>query len=134
MYRSQCGIGIVDGSDIIAIGTEAAGQFKYNHDKKGTPCFGSIAEEVAEVDPDLVVRDKNGEPWTVRYEQINAMLLNEFLKEHKKIEDQQASIGQLKSEMKTMVAQLQEQAEQIQKVSAQFQATQDAPRLTAKNH
>jgi hypothetical protein len=103
--------------------------FKYNHDKKGTPCFGLIAEEVAQVDPDLVVRDKNGEPWTVRYEQINAMLLNEFLKEHKKVEEQQTSIGQLKSEMQTMVAQLKEQAAQIQKVSAQLQVNRPAPQV-----
>jgi hypothetical protein len=105
--------------------------FKYNHDKKGTPCFGLVAEEVAQVDPDLVVRDKNGEPWTVRYEQINAMLLNEFLKEHKKVEEQQASISQLKSDMQTMVAQLQEQAAQIQKVSAQLQVNKPAPQVVA---
>jgi hypothetical protein len=67
--------------------------FKYNSDVKGTPCFGLIAEDVAEVDRDLVVRDKNGEVKTVRYEQINAMLLNEFLKEHKKVEEQQANCG-----------------------------------------
>ena len=53
------------------------------------PQFGLIAEEVAEVNPDLVVRDKNGEIYTVRYEAINAMLLNEFLKEHNKVEEQQ---------------------------------------------
>jgi trimeric autotransporter adhesin len=57
--------------------------FKYNHDAKGSPCFGLIAEDVAVVDPDLVVRSKTGVE-TVRYEQINAMLLNEFLKEHKR--------------------------------------------------
>ena len=74
--------------------------FKYNSDVKGTPCFGLIAEDVAQVDRNLVVRDKTGEVQTVRYEQINAMLVNEFLKEHKKVEKQQASIGQLKSEMR----------------------------------
>ena len=105
--------------------------FKYNHDKKGTPCFGLIAEEVAKVDPDLVVRDKNGDPWTVRYEQINAMLLNEFLKEHKKVEEQQANIDQLKSEMQTMVAQLKEQAAQIQKVSAKLEVNKPAPHTVA---
>src|SRR5207247_6165768 len=69
--------------------------FKYNHDVKGTPCFGLIAEDVAVVDPDLVVCSKTGVE-TVRYEQINAMLLNEFLKEHEKVEQQQASISELK--------------------------------------
>jgi hypothetical protein len=103
--------------------------FNYNHDKKNTPCFGLIAEDVAEVDRDLVVRDKEGQPQTVRYEQVNAMLLNEFLKEHKKVEEQQASIGQLKGEMQTMVAQLKEQAAQIQKVSAQLEVNKPAPKV-----
>jgi hypothetical protein len=62
--------------------------FHYKSDKEYTPCFGLIAEEVIEVNPDLVTRDKKGEVVTVRYEQINAMLLNEFLKEHKRVEDQ----------------------------------------------
>jgi hypothetical protein len=57
--------------------------FHYKSDKTGTPQFGLIAEEVAKVNPDLVVRDKNGEIYTVRYDQVNAMLLNEFLKEHR---------------------------------------------------
>ena len=56
--------------------------FHYKSDAKNTPCFGLIAEEVAGVDPDLVVRNENGEIWSVRYDQVNAMLLNEFLKEH----------------------------------------------------
>jgi hypothetical protein len=103
--------------------------FHYNYDKKNTPCFGLIAEDVAEVDRDLVVRDKEGQPQTVRYEQVNAMLLNEFLKEHKRVEEQQASMSQLKSEMQTMVAQLKEQAAQIQKVSAQLQVNKPAPQV-----
>ena len=65
----------------------------------------------------------------MRYEQINVMLLNEFLKEHKKVEEQQASISQLKSEMQTMVAQLKEQAAQIQKVSAQLEVNKPAPKV-----
>jgi hypothetical protein len=105
--------------------------FKYNHDVKDTPCFGLIAEDVAAVDPDLVVHDRDGAPKTVRYEQINAMLLNEFLKEHKKVEEQQASISQLKSDMQTMVAQLKEQAAQIQKVSAQLEVNKPAPQVVA---
>ena len=62
--------------------------FHYKSDKTGTPQFGLIAEEVAEVNPDLVVRDEKGEIYTVRYEAVNAMLLNEFLKEHRKVEEQ----------------------------------------------
>jgi hypothetical protein len=105
--------------------------FHYNSDAKNTPCFGLIAEEVAAVNPDLVIRDKQGEPMTVRYDQINAMLLNEFLKEHKKVDEQQASISQLKSEMQAMVAQLKEQAAQIQKVSAQLEVSKPAPQVVA---
>jgi hypothetical protein len=112
--------------------------FKYNHDKKGTPCFGLIAEEVAQVDPDLVVCDKNGEPWTVRYEQINAMLLNEFLKEHKKVEEQQASIAELKSTVaqqqkgiEVLTAQLKEQASEIQNVNAEMEMSKPASQTVA---
>jgi hypothetical protein len=105
--------------------------FKYNSDKKGTQQFGLIAEEVAEVNPDLILRDDQGVVLSVRYEQINAMLLNEFLKEHKKVEEQQASISQLKSEMQTMVAQLKEQAALIQKVSAQLEVNKAAPQVVA---
>jgi hypothetical protein len=85
-----------------------------------------IAEEVAEVNPDLVVRDKNGEIYTVRYDAVNAMLLNEFLKEHRKVEQQEATIAQLKKDFGATIAQLtarlDEQAVQIQKVSAQLAA------------
>ncbi len=105
--------------------------FKYNSDLKGTTQYGLIAEEVAEVDPQLVVHGKDGEVTAVHYEQIDQMLLNEFLKEHKKVEEQQASISQLKSEMHTMVAQLKEQAAQIQKVSAQLELNKREPRTVA---
>ena len=103
--------------------------FEYKNDKKGTPQYGLIAEDVAEVNPNLVVRDKNGEILSVHYEQVWNMMLNEFLKEHKKVEEQQASISQLKSEMQTMVAQLKEQAAQIQKVSAQLEVNKPAPQV-----
>jgi hypothetical protein len=103
-----------------------------------TPEFGLIAEDVAEVNPDLVVRDADGQPFTVRYDAVNAMLLNEFLKEHKKVEEQQASIADLKStvalqqkEMQVLTAQLKEQAAQIQKVSAQVEASKAAPKVVA---
>jgi hypothetical protein len=104
--------------------------FKYNHDVKGSTQYGLVAEEVAQVDPHLVVY-RDGEPFTVKYDQINVMLLNEFLKEHKKVDEQQASISQLKSEMQTMIAQLKEQAAQIQKVSAQLEVNKPAPQVVA---
>ncbi len=118
-------------------------RYKKDFDPTETAQFGLVAEEVAKVNPDLVVRDKEGKPYSVRYDQVNAMLLNEFLKQRKKVEDQQETIAQLKSdatkeaaasiELKSTVAQqqkaleiltarLQEQAAQIQRVSAQLAA------------
>src|SRR4029453_8412264 len=93
--------------------------FHYKDDAKNTPCFGLIAEEVAKVNPDLVVHDQDGELLTVRYEAVNAMLLNEFLKEHRKNEEQEKRIDAL-------TAQLKEQAAQIQKVSAQVEVSKPA--------
>ena len=99
--------------------------------------FGLIAEDVEKVNPDLVSHGEK-DILTVRYESINAMLLNEFLKEHKKVEEQQASIADLKStvalqqkEMQVFTAQLKEQAAQIQKVSVQLEASKPAPKVVA---
>jgi hypothetical protein len=95
--------------------------FHYKRDKTGTPQFGLIAEEVAAVNPHLVVRDKNGDVYTVRYEAVNAMLLNEFLKEHRKVEQLQTTIDQQQKGMEMLTAQVKEQAAQIQKVSTQLE-------------
>src|SRR5262249_20277546 len=102
------------------------------------PQYGLIAEDVAAVEPGLVVNDKDGLPLTVRYDAVNIMLLNEFLKEHKKVEEQQASITELKSTvalqqqaMQVLTAQLKEQAAQIQKVSAQVELNKPAPTTAA---
>ena len=89
--------------------------FRYKSDKTGTPQFGLIAEEVAKANPDLMVRDENGDIYTVRYEAVNAMLLNEFLKEHRKNKEQEKTIAELKSGMTALIATLKEQAAQIQK-------------------
>ena len=114
--------------------------FKYNSDKTARTQYGVIAEEVAKVAPDLVFRDKNGDVQTVRFEQINAMLLNEFLKEHKKVEAQQATIAELKSTvaqqqkgMEVLTAQIKEQAAQIQKVSARVEVDKPAAKVVLKN-
>jgi hypothetical protein len=103
--------------------------FLYKSDSKGTPQFGLIAEEVAEVNPDLVVRDRDGEIYSVRYEAVNAMLLNEFLKEHRKNEEQEKTIAELKSGMTVLAATVKEQAAQIQKVSAQLESSKPAPQV-----
>ena len=104
--------------------------FKFNSDWKATTQYGLIAEEVAEVDPQLVSR-KNGEIVTVHYEQINSMLLNEFLKEHKKVQNLEATVAQQQKGMEVLTAQLKEQAAQIQKVSAQLEVGKTAPQVVA---
>jgi predicted ribosome quality control (RQC) complex YloA/Tae2 family protein len=95
--------------------------------------FGLIAEDVEQVDPDLVSRNDKGEVDTVRYEQINAMLLNEFLNEHRKNEEQQATIAQLKKDLQTNAAQQQKQIDALsaalQKVSAQLETRKPAPQV-----
>jgi Chaperone of endosialidase len=93
--------------------------FHYNRDERNRPEFGLIAEDVAEVNPDLVVRDKNGEIYTVRYEAVNAMLLNEFLKEHRKVEQMEKQIEVL--------------ASGLEKVSAQLEASQLTKQVALKN-
>jgi hypothetical protein len=138
--------------------------FRYKHelDPDGIPQFGLVAEQVEKVNPDLVARDEQGKPYTVRYEAVNAMLLNEFLKEHRKVEQQtttiaqqrkdfQASITKLEAtvaqqqkdfqstaaqqqkEIKALTATLKEQASQIQKVSAQLEVTKPAPQMVLNN-
>jgi hypothetical protein len=107
--------------------------FKYNSDKKGTPQYGLVAEEVAQVNPDLVARNKNGEISTVHYEQVNAMLLNEFLKAHKKVQDLEITVAQQQKGMEVLTAQLKEQAAQIQKVSAQVEMAKPATKVAVGN-
>src|SRR5881227_4277281 len=70
-------------------------RYKKEIDATGTSQFGLVAEDVEKVNPGLVIRDKEGKPYSVRYDQVNAMLLNEFLKEHKKVEKQEATITRL---------------------------------------
>jgi Chaperone of endosialidase len=90
-------------------------QYKKEIDPAAKSQFGLVAEEVEKVNPDLVVRDKEGKPYSVRYDQVNAMLLNEFLKAHRRMDEQDKRIEEL-------TAQLKQQAAQIQKVSAQLAA------------
>jgi len=92
-------------------------RYKKDIDPVGTSQFGLVAEEVEKVNPDLVVRDKEGKSYSVRYDQVNAMLLNEFLKEHRKVQEQEATIAQMKKGMDTLVAHIKEQDSKIQKVS-----------------
>jgi endosialidase-like protein len=111
--------------------------FRYKHelDPDGIPQFGLAAEDVEKVNPALVARDADGKPYTVRYEAVNAMLLNEFLKEHRKVEklettvaqqrkDFQAGIARERQEMQAVVAQLNER---VQKMSAQLELSKRGP-------
>jgi uncharacterized coiled-coil protein SlyX len=122
-------------------------RYKKEIDPAGISQFGLVAEEVEKVNPDLVVRDKDGKPYSVRYEQVNAMLLNEFLKEHRKVEEQdrrmheqeatiaelQSSVAQQQKGMEVLIAQLKEQAAQIQKVSNQVEMSKPAPKVVSSN-
>jgi DNA-directed RNA polymerase specialized sigma54-like protein len=100
-------------------------RYKKEFDPTGIAQFGLVAEDVEKVNPDLVVRDKEGKPYSVRYDQVNAMLLNEFLKEHCKVQEQQQEIDSLKAELK-------DQRDLIQKVSAQIETSKTA-RHVARN-
>jgi hypothetical protein len=115
-------------------------RYKQQIDPSHRLSFGLVAEDVAKVSADLISRDKEGKPQTVRYEAVNAMLLNEFLKEHKKvqqqareIQEQKDTISDLKKGMDNVVAQLKEQASQIQKVSAQLEVSKSATQTVLNN-
>jgi hypothetical protein len=109
--------------------------FRYKHeiDPNGIPQFGLVAEQVAKVNPALVDRDGKGEIYTVRYEAVNAMLLNEFLKEHQKVEKLEATAIDQQKAIKALTASLREQASQIQKVSAQLEVNKPAPQMVINN-
>ena len=100
--------------------------FHYKSDNQNTPQFGLIAEEVAKVNPDLVVRDENSEIYTVRYEAVNAMLLNEFLKEHRKVESLERAVARQQKDFAVAIAQQQKQIEALtvglQKVAVQIES------------
>jgi len=113
--------------------------FRYKHelDPEGVPQFGLVAEDVEKVNPDLVARDDEGKPYTVRYEAVNAMLLNEFLKEHRKVQEQAGTIAQQRRDFEGAIAKQQKQIEALtaglRKVSAQLELTKSAPQTVLNN-
>jgi hypothetical protein len=107
--------------------------FHYKNDTKRRPRFGLIAEQVSEVDPNLVVLDKEGKPYSVQYDQVNAMLLNEFLKEHRKNEAQQRQIEKQQKQVNALAAQLKRQAALIQKVSMRVEVNKAESEAVANN-
>jgi len=125
--------------------------FHYKKDPNTIPQFGLVAEDVEAIDPDLVVRDKEGQANSVRYEAVNAMLLNEFLKEHRKVEEQgrklqeqdatiaqqrkdfEATISELKKGMETLALRSKEQDVKIQKVSDRIELKAAAKQVAVSN-
>ena len=101
-------------------------RYKKEVDSDGIPQFGLVAEDVEKVNPDLVVHDKEGKPYTVRYDQVNAMLLNEFLKEYRKNEEQEATIAQLKRDSAEQRKQIEALTAGLQKVSAELELSKPA--------
>ena len=97
-------------------------RYKQEIDPEGIPQFGLVAEDVEKVSPDLVVRDADGKVYTVRYDAVNAMLLNEFLKEHRKVEELEANAARQQKQIEALTTGL-------QKVSAQFEASKPAPQV-----
>jgi uncharacterized coiled-coil protein SlyX len=108
-------------------------RYKNELDHLGIPQFGLVAEQVEKVDPDLVVRDEQGKPYTVRYEAVNAMLLNEFLKEHRKVDSLELRAARQEKEFRATIRQLEAalktQAAQIRKVNDRLAVNPPAPRL-----
>jgi hypothetical protein len=100
-------------------------RYKAEIDPNSSPQFGLIAEEVEKVNPELVVRGQDGKPYTVRYDAVNAMLLNEFLKEHRKVEELQSTVAQL-------IGHLKEQDSKIEKISNERWISGPAPHVVAK--
>ncbi len=109
--------------------------FRYRKqiDPKGEPQFGLVAEEVQKIDPALVECDANGKPFTVRYDAVNAMLLNEFIKEHHKVSELESMLARQEQMISALSAALKKQAAEIQKVNARIPAREPATRLVSTN-
>jgi hypothetical protein len=104
-------------------------RYKKDVDPDRIPQFGLVAEEVEKVSPDLVVRGTDGKPYTVRYEAVNAMLLNDFLKEPRKVEAQDCMLQEQQRQIEKLTAELKEQGEQIRKVNDKVEINRPAPQM-----
>ncbi len=131
-------------SEVILALKPVTFRYKKDIDPERIPQFGLVAEQVEKIDPDLVARDRKGNPYTVRYEAVNAMLLNEFLKEHRKVEelksamaqqrkDFEAAIVQQQKTTEALVARLNEQEARIQKVSVQVEVRKPESQMLVEN-
>ena len=108
-------------------------RYKKEIDPAGSPQFGLLAEDVEKVNPDLVVHDKQGKAYSVRYDQVNAMLLNEFLKEHKAFVEEKREVEQQQKEIDALKTELKEQRAFIEKVNDKMELRASASQTTANN-
>jgi hypothetical protein len=147
-YSRSFRIGSTRSSEALLSLRPVTFHYKKNIDPKGAPQFGLVAEEVEKVNPALVVRDAEGKVFTVRYEAVNAMLLNEFLKAHRKVEQQEATITRLKKDFQSKFAeqqkdfqatalhqqkQIEELTVGLQMVSAKVEMNRPAPQMVLNN-
>src|SRR5262249_3870147 len=108
-------------------------RYKKELDPDGIPQFGLVAEQVEKVNPDLVARDEQGKPYSVRYEAVNAMLLNEFLKEHRKVQELEANAAQQQRIFAEQQKQMEALTAGLQEVSAQLELSKSAPQTVLNN-
>jgi hypothetical protein len=120
-------------SEIILALKPVTFRYKKGIDSQGIPQFGLVAEDVEKVNPDLVSRDEEGKAFAVRYEAVNAMLLNEFLKEHRTVQEQKATITQLKKDFAQQQKQIEALTAGLQKVSAQLEVSKTALQVVGNN-
>ena len=120
-----------------AISPPPDGRYPGGNTAEGTPQYGLIAEEVAKVNPNLVARDRNGEIMSVHYDQVNATLLNEFLKEHREVQELQATVAwqqkSLQSKLEAQEKQIAVLTSSLRKIDAQFELSKPE-QLAFKNH
>ena len=108
-------------------------RYKKEMDSDGIPQFGLVAEDVEKVNPALIVRDKEGKPYSVRYDQVNAMLLNEFLKEHRKNEQQESKIEEQEAKIARQEQQIEALTAGLQKVSAEIELSKTGTQTALNN-
>jgi uncharacterized coiled-coil protein SlyX len=116
-------------SDALFLLKPVTFHYKKEIDPAGVSQFGLVAEDVEKVNPDLVVRDKEGKPYSVRYDQVNAMLLNEFLKEHRTVQELKSVVAKQEAAAAQQQKQIEALAADLQKVSAQLEASKSAPQV-----
>jgi hypothetical protein len=120
-------------SEVLLALTPVTFRYKKELDPTGMPQFGLVAEDVEKVSPNLVVHDKDGEPHSVRYDQVNAMLLNEFLKEHKTVQELKSAAAKQEATIARQQNQIEELTAAVQKVSAQLEMSKVAPQMVQNN-